>query len=314
MSSIKFDINHKPKIGQAESIFPDIQVITAPNASFMTFTGTRTYLVGGRSGLCIIDPGPSNQQHLKSIMRAVGDRQITHILITHSHSDHSPLSRDLAKKTKAPIYGFGSPEKGRSALMKELILSSQSIGGTEGLDLDYKPDIILTDNMSIIGDGWEIIAIYTPGHLSDHFSFALPARNVLFSGDLIMGWSTTLISPPDGDVNEFCKSLKKLLLRQENIYLPGHGKPVFKAKDMVTAQLKHREYRKQQILKELTKGPASPLELAKRIYTRINPTLIPAATRNVFAHLIDLLEHQKIDVKRPISKESSFRILKKIVN
>ena len=292
--AISFDTNHNPKIGAAEQLQDDLVVITANNASPMTFTGTRSYILG-TDNLIVIDPGPENNQHFKSIMDYVGKRKVTDIIITHSHVDHSPLSRRLKNETGASIIGFGSADEARTSFMKKLS-SSLDLGGEEGIDQDLTLDEKVIDKQLLKKNDYTIEVIHTPGHLSNHICLAVKEKKVLFSGDHVMGWATTLISPPDGDLGSFMRSLEKLSERDELIYYPGHGKPLREAKKMVLAQIAHRRDREMQILSSITKISRTPAEIVEEVYIGLNPMLKPAAVRNVLAHLIDLYEREKVSV------------------
>ena len=292
--AISFDTNHNPKIGEAERLQDDLVVITANNASPMTFTGTRSYILG-TDNLIVIDPGPENNQHFKSIMDYVGKRKVTDIIITHSHVDHSPLSRRLKNETGASIIGFGSADEARTSFMKKLS-SSLDLGGEEGIDQDLTLDEKVIDKQLIKKNDYTIEVIHTPGHLSNHICLSIKEKKALFSGDHVMGWATTLISPPDGDSGPFMKSLEKLSKRDEQVYYPGHGKPVKDPKQMVLAQIAHRRDREIQILKSISKISRTPAEIVEEVYVGLNPMLKPAAVRNVLAHLIDLYEREKVSV------------------
>ena len=290
--AISFDTNHKPVIGEIEKLEEDLVVITADNASPMTFTGTRSYILGTEN-LIIIDPGPDSEAHLNSIMKHIGERQVTDILLTHSHIDHSPLSRQLKTKTGAPIIGFGSADEARTSFMKKLS-SSLDLGGEEGIDKDIHLDEKVMDKQILKRNNYSLEVIHTPGHLSNHICFSVKEKNVLFSGDHVMGWATTLISPPDGDLGSFMKSLEKLLDRDDQIYYPGHGKPLKEPKQMVVEQIAHRRSREVQILESIAEVSRTPKEIVDEVYVDLNPMLKPAAVRNVLAHLIDLYEREKV--------------------
>ena len=193
--AISFDTNHKPLIGETEQLENDLVVITADNASPMTFTGTRTYILGTEN-LIVIDPGPDSEAHLSSLMKYIGKRKVTDILLTHSHIDHSPLSRQLKTETGARIIGFGSADEARTSFMKKLS-SFLDLGGEEGIDKDLLLDKKVVEKQMLTLNNYSIEVVHTPGHLSNHICFSLKERKILFSGDHVMGWATTLISPPD---------------------------------------------------------------------------------------------------------------------
>ncbi len=294
--AISFDTNHNPKIGEAEQLEKDLAVITANNASPMTFTGTRSYILG-TDNLIVIDPGPDSEAHLSSIMKYIGKRKVTDILLTHSHIDHSPLSRKLKIETGARIIGFGSADEARTSFMKKLS-SSLDLGGEEGIDKDLALDKKVVEKQILKLNNYRIEVVHTPGHLSNHICFSLKEKKILFSGDHVMGWATTLISPPDGDLGSFMNSLEKLLIREEVIYYPGHGKPLKEPRKMVLAQIKHRRDREKQILNSVSKISRTPAEIVDDVYVGLNPMLKAAAIRNVLAHLIDLYERNKVSTDK----------------
>jgi glyoxylase-like metal-dependent hydrolase (beta-lactamase superfamily II) len=294
--AISFDTNHNPKIGEAEQLEKDLAVITANNASPMTFTGTRSYILG-TDNLIVIDPGPNSEAHLSSIMKYIGKRKVTDILLTHSHIDHSPLSRKLKIETGARIIGFGSADEARTSFMKKLS-SSLDLGGEEGIDKDLALDKKVAEKQMLKLNNYSIEVVHTPGHLSNHICFSLKERKILFSGDHVMGWATTLISPPDGDLGSFMNSLEKLSIREEVIYYPGHGKPLKEPRKMVLAQIKHRRDRERQILNSVSKISRTPAEIVDDVYVGLNPMLKAAAIRNVLAHLIDLYERDKVSTDK----------------
>ena len=294
--AISFDTDHNPIVGKAEKLEDDLVVITANNASPMTFTGTRSYILG-TDNLIVIDPGPDINQHFDAIMDYVGNRKVTDIILTHSHVDHSPLSRRLKNETGASIIGFGSANEARTTFMKELS-SSLDLGGEEGIDKNLTLDEKVIDKQELVRNNYSIEVVHTPGHLSNHICLALKEKKALFSGDHVMGWATTLISPPDGDLGSFMRSLEKLSERDELIYYPGHGKPLREPKKMVLAQIAHRRDRETQILRAISKNAKTPSEIVDDVYIDLNPMLKTAAIRNVLAHLIDLYERKKVSVDK----------------
>ena len=296
-----------PKVGTPEEITPGIRRLVAPNASPMTFRGTNTYLLG-EAEIAVVDPGPEGAAHLENLLRAVGDpRKISHIFVTHSHLDHSPLASRLSELADAPVLALGDSLAGRSTRMAELAATVE-LGGGEGVDVSFNPDIHLADGELVATSEWQMTAMATPGHFSNHLCFAHSGGEV-FSGDHVMSWATTLVSPPDGDLNAFMHSLAKLLDRSgDRLYLPGHGAALENPHEMVRHQLAHRKGRESQIIEALAKGPATPLDLAITIYTEIPPELIPAAARNVFSHLIDLIDKNIAEITVPLSPEARFSL------
>jgi len=289
----------------AIAIAPGLRRITAPNPSPMTLHGTNSFLIGHRD-LAVIDPGPASETHLQAILAAIGpDQRISHILVTHSHRDHSPLARVLAQATGAPVLAAGRSDWGRTPVMQALA-DTGLIGGGEGVEDDFVPDRHLRDGEVISADGWRIEALHTPGHMANHLCFAW--GEALFTGDLVMGWSTSLISPPDGDLTAFRTSLQRLMTRSERIYYPAHGDAIDDPQTRLAELITHRAGREAQILSALQDGPATPQALTARIYTGLTPGLIPVAERNVLAHLIDLVERNMAISSGALSATGHFQL------
>ncbi|MFC3582164.1 MBL fold metallo-hydrolase [Sphingomonas hylomeconis] len=266
--------------GVPETLEPLVARLLAPNASPYTYTGTQTYLIG-TSDLAVIDPGPKDAGHTQAILAALAGRPLAAIVITHTHRDHSPGARALKAATGAPIVGCAPLAQGDSA----------DDGGPRAdasFDHDYAPDRVLADGESVAGQGWTLTAIHTPGHTSNHLCFALPETRALFSGDHVMGWSTSIVSPPDGDMGDYIRSLEKLQARDDRIYYPGHGDPVDNPARLVRGMIGHRRQREGQILRLLKEAPRAIPAMVERMYVGIDPRLFPAAERSVLAHLIDL--------------------------
>lgn len=280
----------------------DVQLIRAPNPSAMTYTGTNSYLIGGDT-VAVIDPGPALPDHLRALMAAIGGRRVSHILVTHAHLDHSPLARPLAEATGAPICAYGPATAGRSAVMERLAADGL-MGGGEGVDRDFVPDLLLRDGDRIDGDGWALTALHTPGHFGNHLCF--DAGNLCFSGDHVMGWATSLVSPPDGDLTQFRASLAWLAAIGPRTLLPGHGEPVPDSLVRIEELRRHRQGREDQILAALTLGSATPAALTAAIYADTAPALWPAAERNVIAHLVDLHERNLVTSDPHLSRDARF--------
>ncbi|KUP92701.1 MBL fold metallo-hydrolase [Tritonibacter horizontis] len=295
-----------PKPGVAEEVAPGVRRILAPNPSPMTFRGTNSYLIG-TTGLALIDPGPEILPHLDALLSALTPGQfISHILVTHSHLDHSPLARRAAAATGAPVLAFGPATAGRSPIMQDLAQGGL-IGGGEGLDHDFSCDQILADGDIVTGDSWELEAIHTPGHIGNHLCFAL--GDLLFSGDHVMGWSSSLVSPPDGDLTDFMASCRRLQTRSWSCFLPGHGPEIHTPKERLAWLLAHRQQREAAILAHLAATPATAAALAAAIYTETPAALLGAAERNVFAHLVDLYQQKRIAPIGAMTATTSFRLL-----
>lgn len=274
-----------PPVGVAIELEPGLRRILAPNPSPMTYRGTNTYLVGS-ADIVVIDPGPDDDRHLQAILEALSDRQrVSCIVVTHSHVDHSPLAAKLSAQTGAPVAAFGDATAGRSKVMEKLARTGLA-GGGEGIDTSFSPDITLSDGDKIDGEGWNLEVIHTPGHLGNHI--ALAWGDACFTADHVMGWASSLVSPPDGDLTDFMASCRRLRGREWRVFHSGHGAPVRKPAERLDWLIGHRLAREAAILEALADGPSTARSLAQQIYTDTAPALLPAAERNVFAHLVDL--------------------------
>lgn len=301
-----FERDHRPVVGVAEPLAPGLVAVTAPNASPMTYTGTRTYLVG-TTEVAVVDPGPEDPRHRDAILAAlIPGVRVTAILVTHAHRDHVAGARALQDRVGAPILGFGA--RPRSAALEGLAATGD-LGGGEGLDAGFAPDRTLADGETVDGEGWRLEAVHTPGHLGDHLCFAWIGRGGLFSGDTVMGWATTLISPPEGDLGDFLASLRRLRARPETVYYPGHGAPVRAPRAMIDWQIAHRADREAQIRAALASGPATIAELVPQIYPDLAAALRPAAARNVLAHLIDLCARRAARSDGPLAADAVFALI-----
>ncbi|MEY8830139.1 MBL fold metallo-hydrolase [Sedimentitalea sp. XS_ASV28] len=297
------DFNPIP--GMPETLEPGLRRVLAPNPSPMTYRGTNTYLLGTR-GLAVIDPGPQDPAHLDAILNAVTPGQsITHIVVSHAHLDHSPLARPLSQRTGAPILAFGAAHAGRSAVMERLAADGLA-GGGEGIDETFEPDHAVSDGDTIEGDGWALKVIHTPGHIGNHI--ALGWQDRCFTADHVMGWASSLVSPPDGDLTDFMLSCHRLAERDWRVFYPGHGAPVTDPSGRLDWLISHRKGREASILAALDSGPATARDLAERIYTDVQPALLPAAERNVFAHLVDLAGRSMISPLGRLSSQARFRL------
>ncbi len=265
---------------------PGLRRVLAPNPSPMTYRGTNTYLVG-EGDVVVIDPGPALPAHLEAIQAALAPgEQIEKILVTHSHLDHSPLARPLSDATGAEVLAAGPSDWGRSEAMRRLAEVGM-IGGGEGVDEAFDPDEVIDEGDAVSGPWGRISVLATPGHMANHLSFAW--EDALFSGDLVMGWSTSLVSPPDGDMGAFMSSVRRLAEMAHAVFYPGHGDPVETPQTRAQELIDHRLGREAQILNALQGAqPKTARELAEQIYADTPPALLGAAERNVLAHLIDL--------------------------
>jgi len=277
--------------------------VRAANPSAMTGTGTNTWLLG-QGQVAVIDPGPDDPGHLAALLAALDPgEQIAAILVTHAHLDHSAAVPRLAQATGAPVYGFGRAEDGRSALMQRLAAQGLN-GGGEGIDPAFAPDHRLTDGQVLTLGTLEIETIHTPGHMGGHLAFA--CDGLLFSGDHAMGWASTLVSPPDGDMGAYMASLEKLAARVWRQMLPGHGPAVDGTAQRLAELAAHRRTREAQIRAALAEAPGTAAELARRLYTDTPSALLPAAARNVLAHLIDLAARNLATPEGEITAQTRF--------
>jgi glyoxylase-like metal-dependent hydrolase (beta-lactamase superfamily II) len=297
------DFNPEP--GVAETLDDGLRRILAPNPSPMTYRGTNTYLLGDRD-IAVIDPGPDDPQHLQAILDALHPGQrISHIVVTHAHLDHSPLARALSARTDAPVYAYGDFKAGRSDIMDQLAAQGLA-GGGEGVDALFVPDITVADSEVIQGDGWELRALWTPGHFGNHLSFEWD--QAIFTGDLVMSWASSLVSPPDGDLTDFMRSCDRLRGHPANIFHAGHGAPVSNPAQRLDWLIAHRKGREAAILEALERKSGTARDLAERIYTETPPALMGAAARNVFAHLIDLYGKKKVAPVGELSEAAIFQL------
>ena len=283
--------------GRLERVAPGIRRIVARNPSPFTFRGTGTYVVG-EGEVAVIDPGPDLDEHVAALLAGLSGERVTHILITHTHRDHSPAAAPLKAATGAPTYGFGPHAGGRRG----------DPAVEEGGDWDFSPDVTVGDGQPIAGAGWRFEAVHTPGHTSNHLCFALPDSGILFSGDHVMGWSTSVIAPPDGDMSAYMGSLDKLLRRPDAVYWPTHGPAITEPQDHVRAFIAHRRERETGILDCLASGTERIEAIVDRLYAGLQPGLRRAAGRSVHAHLLDLAGRGIVDSDGPATIDASYRL------
>lgn len=262
--------------GKIEQVHPQVRRLLAANPSPFTYSGTQTYIVGAGE-VAVIDPGPDLPEHIEAILAATAGERIAAILCTHTHRDHSPASRPLAEASGAPIVGCAP-----------LALADDGPRADAAFDFDYAPERVLADGETVVGPDWTLRAVATPGHTSNHLCFALEGEGALFTGDHVMGWSTTVIAPPDGNMSAYFASLDLLLQRDDKVYLPAHGPAIDKPHRHVRALVTHRRMREKQILDRLGKGEERISEMVAHMYRDIDPRLHGAAGRSVLAHLVDL--------------------------
>jgi len=287
----------KFEYGKVDRVSPLIRRVIANNPGPFTFVGTGTYIVGEGQGVAVIDPGPEQPEHLQAILDAVAGETVSHILITHHHSDHSPLARPLAAATGATIYGCA---------VKEVVV--QDTVRTEAGHDDFRPDVSVCGGATIAGPGWTFEAIPTPGHTSNHICYALAEENCCFSGDHIMGWSTTVVTPPDGNMGDYMASLDTIQQRNFKTLWPTHGAPITEPGPFIDGYRAHRLDRERQILAQLAAGETRIVEMVPKMYVGTDARLYPAAGRSVLAHLIELVKDGRVKTDGAIGPNNAFHL------
>jgi glyoxylase-like metal-dependent hydrolase (beta-lactamase superfamily II) len=298
---IQFDRTLDLSPGQAEECAPGVRRILANNPSPFTFKGTMSYIVG-RGKVAIIDPGPEDPAHTAALLAAVRGETVTHIFVTHTHRDHSPGVRAVKAATGATVLAEGPHRAARSLHIGEAKRLDASA------DIDFAPDSRLSDGEVVTGDGWALEAITTPGHTANHMAYALKSGDILFSGDHVMAWATSIVAPPDGAMSDYMASLHKLAQRSESTYFPGHGGAVSDAPTFVRQYIRHREAREASILHRLAKGPTDIPTLVRAIYIGLDPRLAGAAGLSTLAHLEDLVARGRVITSSPPSIDGTYRL------
>jgi glyoxylase-like metal-dependent hydrolase (beta-lactamase superfamily II) len=281
-TDLHFDQSLPAVYGVAQRLSPRIERLVAHNPSPFTFRGTGVYLVGDDKSVVAIDPGPNDPEHIKSLLAAIGPRKVDHILITHTHRDHSPAAAALKAATGAKTYGYGPHARHDGDV-------------EEGGDHDFVPDVTVRDGDMIANGACHFRCVFTPGHTSNHMCFALEEEQALFTGDHVMGWSTTLVAPPDGDMGDYMKSLEKLIARKDSILYPTHGSPIVKPARFLRAYLSHRKMRESQIARAIKRGRNTVPLLVETLYAGLSPALVRAARLTVEAHLLHMAEDKRVD-------------------
>jgi glyoxylase-like metal-dependent hydrolase (beta-lactamase superfamily II) len=279
---VPFNRDFPLKPGVVEEVMPGVRRVLCGNPSPFTFTGTVSYIVG-RGKVAIIDPGPDNAAHAQALLDAVKGETVTHIVVTHTHNDHSPNTPRIKAATGAPVYAEGVHRASRPRY------ESEKHNPESGADRDFKPDITVRDGDVIEGDGWRLEAVATPGHTANHMAFAWPERELMFIGDHVMGWSTSIVAPPDGSMVDYMESLERLTQRKEHLYFSGHGPEIPNAQKFVRFLIRHRKAREASILHRLGKSEADIPTIVRASYIGIDPRLMNAAGYSVLAHLEDLV-------------------------
>lgn len=303
MASPSFRTKFDPEHGNAVQVADGIQRITAPNESAFTFRGTNCYIVGDDK-VAVIDPGPAIDSHYDVLLDALKGRTVTHIVITHTHMDHSPLAAPLKEKMGAPIYAEGPHRNSRELHLGEV----NSLDAAA--DKDFKADVLLAHGDIIEGADWKLETILTPGHTQNHACFAMLDTNMLFSGDHVMGWSTSIVAPPDGSMTDYMNSLSVMMERKETIYFPGHGGRLEKAPEFVRALRAHRKMRETAVLHRVREGDKTIPDIVSVIYKETDPRLHGAAGLSVFAHIEDLVNQGKVMCDGPPALNSIYTAIK----
>ena len=277
--SVSIPFVHEPVVdyGVPQVMSEGVRRVMAPNPGPFTYTGTGTFIVGPgreRGGeVAVIDPGPDSPEHLEALTRALEGQAVSAILLTHSHADHSPLTRPLQERVGGVVYGLPDPA-----------VSSGEAGDA------FTPDVVLTDGQAVTGPGWTLQALFTPGHASNHVAFAYPEEGTLFSGDHVMGWSTTIVSPPDGRMGDYLRSLDAVIARADRLIRPCHGPAITEPAPFLAAYKAHRLEREAQVIGQLAQGRTRIAQMVGELYAAVDPRLHPAAARSLWAHLIHLVE------------------------
>lgn len=299
---IPFNRNFSLAPGVVDEVVPGVRRVLCGNPSAFTFTGTVSYIVG-RGKVAIIDPGPTNEAHAQALLDAVRGETVTHILVTHTHNDHSPGVARIKAATGATVYAEGPHRASRPAY------ASETRATESGGDWDFRPDRILKDGDIVEGDDWRLEVVATPGHTANHIAFAWPERKLMFIGDHVMGWSTSIVAPPDGSMVDYMASLEKLAQRDEQLYFSGHGPEIPDAVRFVKFLIRHRKAREASILHRLAKGDADIPTIVRASYIGIDPRLVNAAGYSVLAHLEDLVARNVVATDGDPVIEGTYRLV-----
>ncbi len=298
--ALAFETGFEPHHGQAIEVARGVQRLTVNNPGPFTFHGTNSYIVGATT-LAVIDPGPLDEAHFAALLRAIDGRPVSHVLVTHTHRDHSPLARPLVEATGAIALAEGPHRAARPLRIGEINPLDASA------DHDFAPDRALADGEPVEGDGWTLRTVLTPGHAANHAAFALEGTGILFSGDHVMAWATTVVAPPDGSMADYMASLDRLLPRDDRLYLPGHGGPVTNPAAFVRGLRTHRRMRERAILRRIVQGDRSIAQMVPAIYRETDPRLHGAAGLSVLAHLEDMTARGLVLTDGPPAIDGDFR-------
>lgn len=299
---IPFDRSFDLPAGRIEEIMPGLRRLLADNPSPFTFKGTVSYIVG-RGRVAILDPGPEDEQHISRLLDAVRGETVTHVVVTHTHRDHSPAAARIKAATGAILVAEGPHRAARPLQLGE----NQRLEASA--DLAFRPDLAIPDGESVTGAGWTLEAVATPGHTANHMAYAYKEAGILFSGDHVMAWSTPVVAPPDGAMGDYMASLNKLSERPETTYFPGHGGAVRDAPRFVKFYIRHRQAREASILHRLAKGAADIPTIVRAIYIGLDPRLVGAAGLSVLAHLEDLVTRRLVATEGEPSIHGVYRLV-----
>lgn len=294
MADPAFDLEFQPAYGTPVKVAENVQRLTVNNPSAFTFHGTNSYIVGDHS-VAVIDPGPEDEVHFQALMRALEGREVTHIFVSHTHRDHSPLAKRLKAATGAITVAEGPHRAARP------LHEGERNPFAESADSDFVPDLALGDNETVTGDSWALTALHTPGHTANHAAFALDRDGIVFSADHVMAWATTIVAPPDGAMSDYMASLDRLLERDDRLFLPGHGGPVNDPAAFMRGLRTHRRMREKAVLTRIKAGDRTIAEMVKVIYRSTDPRLHGAAALSVLAHIEDLIEKGLVETDGPPS-------------
>lgn len=297
MTPIAFDRSFDAPYGTVEHVSPLVRRMLANNPSPFTFKGTGVYIVGSEK-VAVIDPGPDDAEHLAALRRALAGLTVEHILVTHTHSDHSPAARALKEWTGAKIYAFGAHAEPRGI----------NVGAEEGGDFDFVPDTRVANGERIVGAGYTLECVHTPGHTSNHMCYGLAEERALFTGDHVMGWSTSVVIPPDGDMADYLASLRKLTPREDRIYWPTHGGPIANPVPYVETLIAHRVEREEQVLAQVARGVRRIGDMVSTMYAGVDKRLHPAAAMSVLAHLIKLVRESRVLTDGEANLSAEYRL------
>lgn len=301
VSGPDFTLDFEPSHGHAVPVAQGVWRLTCNNPSPFTFHGTNSYIIGQGSTVAVLDPGPENDAHFEALMRALKGKTVSHILISHTHRDHSPLARRLKAETGALTVAEGPHRAARPLHEGEINPFAESS------DTDFVPDVVLGDDAILEADGFAVRAIHTPGHTANHCSFALENTGIVFSADHVMAWATTIVAPPDGAMSDFMASVEKMMQRNDRIYFPGHGGPIAEPASFLRALRTHRRMRERAVLERIRAGDRTIAQMVSAIYAKTDPRLHGAAGLSVLAHLEDLVERGEVLTDGPPSLSDEYR-------